>query len=637
MPSWAAVSLARVAPEDVFLGLNPEQRRAVEAVRGPVCILAGAGSGKTTTITRRVANQVASGTFAPGQILAVTFTDKAATEMRGRLARLGVTGVPARTFHAAALAQLRYFRGEEIGEVLGSKAPVLLPIARSLPGAFRFRPLADLATEIEWAKNRRVTPATYRRELGGHEPPLPPDLMERVFRTYEQRKAERGIVDFEDLLELAVRLYEDPVALAEFRERYQAFTVDEYQDVNLLQQSLLERWVGDRDDLCVVGDDYQSIYSFTGATPEYLLGMPERFPDALVVRLEENYRSTPEILAVANRLVPELGGSEKVLRAVLPGGPEPLALVQPDRLTEAEFVVGQVRHLAGEGVPYEEMAVLYRLNARSEDFEEAFALAGIPFQVRGAAFIQRPAARRTLRLLRGRSDASALGAVTEVVRRQGWIARPPAGLGEEELTRQADLSRLLALAEQLPAGASVADFLRDLEQRFGGESEGRGVHLLTYHRAKGLEWDAVFLPGLEEKELPYAKARSAERLAEERRLFYVGITRARRWLTITWTAGAKPSRFLRELGAVGTSRRAAEKPAPTPEFEALRRWRAERAKADEVPAYVVFHDSTLHEIAAVRPQTREELSAISGVGPTKLERYADDVLESLSAVAEPSS
>ncbi|HXV56230.1 MAG TPA: ATP-dependent DNA helicase UvrD2 [Gaiellaceae bacterium] len=618
----------------IFAGLNGEQRRAVEAVHGPVCILAGAGSGKTTTVTRRIANQVATGAFAPTEILAVTFTDKAATEMRERLARLGAAGVPARTFHSAALAQLHHFRPGEIGDVLASKAPVLLPIARSLPTPFRFRPLADLATEIEWAKNRRLTPATYRRSLDAHEPPVPEDVMGRVFRAYEERKAARGLLDFEDLLELAVRLYdEDPAAAAAFRERYRAFTVDEYQDVNLLQQSLLERWVGDRDELCVVGDDYQSIYSFTGATTEYLLGMPARFPGALVVRLEENYRSTPEILALANRLVPELGGSEKVLRATVAPGAEPVALVQPDRLTEAAFVVGEIRRLAGEGVPYEEMAVLYRLNARSEDYEEALALAGIPFQVRGAAFIRRPAAQRTLRMLRGRESASAVGAVTEAVRKQGWIARPAAGLGEEELTRQADLSRLLTLAEQLPAGSSVADFLRDLEARFGAETEGRGVELLTYHRAKGLEWDAVFLPRLEEKELPYGKARSAERLAEERRLFYVGMTRARRWLTLTWTAGAKPSRFLAELGVVGAARSAAraEKPAATPEFEALRRWRAERAKADAVPAYVVFHDRTLHEIAAIRPQTREELSAIAGVGPAKLERYADDLLAALAA------
>ena len=499
-----------------------------------------------------------------------------------------------------------------------------------MPGAYRFRPLADLATEIEWAKNRRLTPETYRSSLGEHEPPIPDDLMERAFRSYEQRKESRGAIDFEDLLELAIRMYdEDPAACAAFRERYRAFTVDEYQDVNLLQQTLLERWLGDRDDLCVVGDDYQSIYSFTGATPDYLLGMPSRFPGALVVRLEENYRSTPEILSVANRLVPELGGSEKTLRAVLPSGTEPSILVQSDRDAEAKFIVGEIRRLAGEGVPYEEMAVLYRLNARSEDYEEAFALAGIPFQVRGAAFIQRPAARRTLRLLRTRRDASAVGAVAEAVRQQGWVASPPSGLGEEELTRQADLGRLLALAEQLPAGASVGDFLRDLETRFGAESQGKGVHLLTYHRAKGLEWEAVFLPRLEEKELPYGKARTADRLAEERRLFYVGITRAKRWLAITWTAGEKPSRFLKELGVVSATR-PKEKPASTPEFEALRRWRADRAKADEVPAYVVFHDATLHEIAAVRPQTREELSSISGVGPAKLERYADDLLEALA-------
>ena len=308
-----------------------------------------------------------------------------------------------------------------------------------------------------------------------------------------------------------------------------------------------------------------------------------------------------------------------------------MALVQPDRLSEAAFLVGQARRLAGEGVPYEEMAVLYRLNARSEDYEEAFAFAGIPFQVRGAAFIRRPAAQRTLRLLRDRRDASAIGAVAEAVRKQGWIANPPAGLGEEELTRQADLGRLLALAERLPPGSSVADFLPRPDARFGAESQGRGVHLLTYHRAKGLEWEAVFLPRLEEKELPYGKARTAERLAEERRLFYVGITRAKRWLALTWTAGAKPSRFLRELGIVGAApvRVKAEKQPSTPEFEALRRWRAERAKTDEVPAYVVFHDKTLHEIAAMRPQTREELSAIAGVGPAKLERYADDLLAAM--------
>ena len=288
--------------------------------------------------------------------------------------------------------------------------------------------------------------------------------------------------------------------------------------------------------------------------------------------------------------------------------------MQPDREAEAEFIVARSAAWPARASPYEEMAVLYRLNARSEDYEEALALAGHP--VPGARGGVHPAPRRAANAAppADRRDASAVGAVAEAVRQQGWVASPPSGLGEEELTRQADLGRLLALAEQLPAGSSVGDFLRDLETRFGAESQGKGVHLLTYHRAKGLEWEAVFLPRLEEKELPYGKARTAERLAEERRLFYVGITRAKRWLAITWTAGEKPSRFLKELGVVAASR-PKEKPGSTPEFEALRRWRAERAKADEVPAYVVFHDATLHEIAAVRPQTREELSSISGVGP----------------------
>src|SRR5262249_19939612 len=261
--------------------LNSEQRRAVEAVRGPVCILAGAGTGKTTTITHRIAQQVQSGAFRANQILAVTFTDKAAGELRARLEALGSPGVIARPFHAAALGQLHDYAPDRVGKILSSKALPLRRIANSLPGAYRFRPAADLATEIEWAKNRRITPARYRADLDGHEPPIPPDLMRRVFAEYEKRKSAAGYVDFEDLVELAVRLFsEDDVALASIRERFRAFTVDEYQDVNLLQQTLLDLWLGPRDDLCVVGDDYQSIYAFTGASPAHLLAVPARFPHA---------------------------------------------------------------------------------------------------------------------------------------------------------------------------------------------------------------------------------------------------------------------------------------------------------------------------------------------------------------------
>src|SRR5271154_5392894 len=300
---------------DPLDGLNPEQRRAAEAVRGPVCILAGAGTGKTTTITRRIAQQVATGAFRPDEIMAVTFTDKAGGQLRARLAALGVTRVRAGPFPSAPLRQLRHFAPDAVGGILPSKALPLRNLGNKLPGAFKFRPAGDLAAEIEWAKNRRIGPERYLEAAKDRDPPIPHDLMVRIYRDYERGKAEQRLMDFEDILEGAVRLFEqDEHAAATFRSQYRAFTVDEYQDVNLLQQTLLDHWLGDRDDLCVVGDDYQSIYAFTGAGPEHLLAVPRRFPHATVVRLEQNYRSTPEVLALANRLPPVLRGAGEKLR-----------------------------------------------------------------------------------------------------------------------------------------------------------------------------------------------------------------------------------------------------------------------------------------------------------------------------------
>jgi DNA helicase-2/ATP-dependent DNA helicase PcrA len=617
----------------ILEGLNPEQRRAAEAVRGPVCILAGAGSGKTTTITRRIAWQVASSAVRSDEILAVTFTDKAAGEMRARLQRLGVDGVEARTFHSAALAQLRRAKGEGPGRILASKALLLRQIGNTLPPPYRFRPAGDLATEVEWAKNRRLTPRGYRNALNGHEPPIPDDLMATVFREYERRKEASGLIDFEDLLELAVRMYEeDEWALAALRERYTAFTVDEYQDVNLLQQSLLELWLGAGDDLCAVGDDYQSIYGFTGASPEWLLGLESRFPQATVVRLEENYRSSPQVLGLANRLVPKLGGAEKTLRATRPEGPEPELRGFDSPEDEGGFVLERVRALRGEGVPHEEMAVLMRLNARSVDFEELFADAKIPFQ--GAALLSRDAARQLLKGLRGAGFGSLAQEVRRVARQQGMAEPVPDGLGERELVRQADLARLCKLAEEFDDGSrTVEQWVEWLRARFDHGSQG-GVHLLTLHRAKGLEFDAVFLPRVEEKELPCKPAmRAPAQLAEERRLLYVGITRARRHLALTWAG--KPSRFLLELGVQAAPppalRKARVEEPDDPTYQALKRWRLQRAKSDEIPAYVVFHNSTLAEIAARRPKTIAELSSVPGVGPTKLERYGRDLLEALAS------
>ena len=627
----------------IFEGLNAEQQRAVEAVRGPVVILAGAGSGKTTTITRRIAWQVASETFAGGEILAVTFTDKAAGEMRGRLERLGVDGVRARTFHASALQQLHYF-GRGPGGVLPSKALMLRHIANMLPRPYRFRPAADIATEIEWAKNRRIPADRYEELAGNRAGALPPDLMGRVYREYEQRKATRGLVDFEDLLELCIRMYDDDAnALAQLRSRCRAITVDEFQDVNLLQQELLERWLGPREELCVVGDDYQAIYGFTGASPQYLLELRDRFAAATVVTLEANYRSSPQVLELANRLTPRLGGAPKTLRAVRPDGPEPSVHPFATRDEETAFVVARIHELAAEGVPYDELAILFRLNARSGPWEEALAAAEVPYQVRGGPFLARPGARRLRQVLGASQSTTLADDVRRAAIEEGWAqGEELERVGEYEATRQHDLGRLVALARQRDDGTlTVAGFFAELDARFGDGSDDQGVHLLTYHRAKGLEFDAVFLPGVEERELPVRQAKTDEAVAEERRLLYVGITRAKRHLVVSWSAEAKPSRFLAELGADVTrptrERIRVDAESLPPSFGALREWRLKRAKEDGVPAYVVFHDTTLAEIAERAPTSRGELATVSGVGPAKLERYADDVLAALSAATAQES
>jgi DNA helicase-2/ATP-dependent DNA helicase PcrA len=629
--------------EEILAGLNDAQRQAAQAVRGPVAILAGAGTGKTTTITHRIAAQVAVGAFEADRLLAVTFTERAARELRQRLSRLGVEGVEARTFHAAGLAQLSRLwpeaTDEPVPDVLDSKAPVLSSLANALPPPHRFLPRGELANEIEWAKNRMVAPEGYLAEVerSGHRPPIPAELMLRVYDGYERRKRRMGRIDFEDMLALAVRLLDEhPFAAERVRERYLAFTVDEYQDVNPLQQALLERWLGGRDELCVVGDDHQTIYGFTGATPEYLLSFPDRYPNATIVRLEESYRSTPQVLTVANALGRHLGGFDTTLRATIGDGPPPTARALPDANAEVSFVVEEVRRLHGDGVPFEGIAVLYRINARSEPYEEAFAAAAIPYQVRDGAFLRRPGPRSVLaRLRRAAGDpVAAVEAATDAV---GYDATAEPD-DAEEVTRQADLGRLRSLAEEFaraePAG-EVAGFVAELGRRFSTERSGRGVNLLTLHRAKGLEFDAVFLPRLLDKELPFRSGRAEADPDEERRLLYVGITRARRHLYLSWPRDPKagPSPFLAEVGAVDTARAGPTRRPPAsaatvgPLFERLRAWRRTRAQADGVPAYVVFHDATLAAIAERRPRDWADLAGIAGVGPAKLDRYADEILQ----------
>jgi len=617
----------------IFSKLNPEQRRAVLQTRGPVCILAGAGSGKTTTITRRIAWQVASGAFPADQILAVTFTDKAAGEMRSRLKALGVEGVSARTFHSAALGQLRWLAPGRVGEILPSKVLLLRRIANGLPRPYCYRTASDLASEIERAKNRRVSPSRYLSSLDGHEPPLPADLMLQVYEAYEHGKRDAGLIDFEDLLELAIRLFEeDEQAAMLLRERFRTFTVDEYQDVNLLQQSLLDLWLGDRDELCAVGDDYQAIYGFTGATPDYLLALPERFAQAVVVTLESNYRSTPQVLELANRLVPKLGGATKSLQPTLPDGVEPERRVAEGPDEEKRFLVERIEQLRKQGVDFEQMAILVRSNARAADFEEALAGARIPFQ--GSSLLEREAARHLLRRAASLNASELSRGVRSIAQAQGWLAKAPKRLGDREMTRLADMTRLVRLAEELEDGElEGAAFVAEVRRRFDPRAVGRGVHLLTYHRAKGLEFTAVFLPRLEEKELPCKRSlRRPEELAEERRLFYVGLTRTKCHLFLSWTKEARPSRFLAELGLAEAEprRTGVEVLVRPPGFEPLRAWRRSRAESDGVPAFVVFSNRTLEEIATRRPGSLEELAHVSGVGAQKLERYGEEVLAVLS-------
>src|SRR5229473_5969798 len=636
-------------PDGIFAGLNDEQAQAVACVSGPVVILAGAGSGKTTTITRRIAHQVAGGTHRPERILAVTFTDKAAREMGSRLGALGFPGVRVKTFHAEALAQYRTLSGRS-DEILPSKTPILVPLTQRLPMPHRFVSVRDIAAEIEWARNRRVGPEAYREAIGERIPPVPPDLMAGLYGSYERRKRERGLMDFEDLLERTLDLIEgSDAAAAKVRARYEAFSVDEYQDVNLLQQCLLDAWVGRRRDLCVVGDDYQSIFGFTGATPRYLVEFATRYPECRVVNLSANYRSTPEVLAIANRLAPRLGNPpRRLVAATATQGPAPTLRSFAAGADELAWIAAEARRLHDGGTPWEEMAVLYRINGRSEPLEQQLARDRIPYQVAGAAFLRRPAARAVLSTLR-RSTGEVGEAVQAVVGRMGY--RPDAEASGDEATRQADLGRLLDLANEYceaplkaPGTGSdggIAGFVADLVRRFAPEEDGRGIQILTYHRSKGKEFDAVFLPRLEERELPFALAKSPEDQAEERRLFYVGITRARRHLFLSWAAtrddGPRrrlaPSPFLDEIKPPGAA--APRAPAPprapsagpgSPLLVALKEWRRDEARERGLPAYVIFHDRTLADVADRRPATIPELLSVSGVGPAKVANYGEAVL-----------
>ncbi len=641
-------------PEAIVATLNEEQRAAARATEGPVVILAGAGTGKTRVISHRTAYAVATGTLDPKRALIVTFTEKAAAEMKHRLRQLDLPQVQASTFHAAARRQLAYYwpliHDRPLPEVLDSKLRIIGPLARQLPGGYRFTAAKDIADEIEWAKVRRMRPETYVPE---RETPVPADVFTRLWRGYEQAKARSNRIDFEDMLTLAVELYEsDPEAIALVRRRYEWFSVDEYQDTNRLQEDLLRLWLGVRRDLCVVGDPDQTIYSFTGATSNYLTTFVDRYADARVVRLNQNYRSTPQVLSLANRLIP---GRE--LHSDGTDGPKPELVPHSDGDVEVTTVVQRIQRLLADGVVTTEIAILVRTNAQLVAFEAALTGAEIPFTVRGTRFFARP----DVRAARGSLKTDATGRLSRIVINRwrselGFDEASPVGPGAEARDRHSALSTLLGIARRLEVeypDATVADFAAELTRRDAAEADaaGEGVTLSTLHRAKGLEWDAVFLPQLEEGTLPIRQAASdPEALAEERRLLYVGITRARRHLVLSWalhrvgikgtSAGARPSRFIAELrpGSVARPRTPSAAPATftlsaddEPLLERLIEWRRERARTDGVPAYVVADNKTLAAIVAHRPTGEEGLLGVPGIGLRKVATYGDEILAIIAA------
>ncbi|MGC9668838.1 ATP-dependent DNA helicase UvrD2 [Planosporangium sp. 12N6] len=686
----------------VLAGLDDEQRAAVVAEAGPVCILAGAGTGKTRAITHRIAHRVLTGQVRPQHVLAVTFTARAAAEMRARLSDLGVGGVQARTFHAAAMRQLRFFaprlfNGRELPEVVDSKAR-LVALAAARAGLRADRTAArDLASEIEWAKSSMVEPAEYAvaAAKANREPPVDPARVAEVYAAYERVKRSSGVIDFEDLLRTAVWAMEEHSDVGEqIRAQYRHFVVDEYQDVNPVQQKLLETWLGDRDDVTVVGDASQTIYSFTGATSNYLVDFPRKYPGATVVRLVRDYRSTPQVVGLANAVISQARGDLARLRLELvgqrPAGPEPELRVFPDEPAEAAAVAKRCAELIAAGTPASGIAVLFRTNAQSQSYEEALAEAGVPVVVRGAErFFERAEIRQAMVALRAATrttpaDTPLREAVVAALEAVGWRPDAPPGGGHAREQWEA-LAALVNLAEEYATAAAIP--LPGAEPRpatleaFGEELARRaavqhvptveGVTLASLHAAKGLEWDAVFLVGLAEGTLPTVYARTPEAVEEERRLLYVGVTRARTWLWLSYGGSRapggrhrRPCRFLPSLDpeagrapvrqsqkSDGTRRRIAVVlcrvcgstlvsgadrklgrcstcPSSIDEelFERLREWRIRVASEQKVPAYVVFTDATLTALAERRPERLEELATIAGIGPRKLGLYGEAVL-----------
>lgn len=656
--------------EELLKCLDPDQASAARALRGPVCIRAGAGTGKTRAITYRIAYGVESGVYDPYSVLAVTFTTRAAAEMRTRLRSLGVEGVQTRTFHSAALRQLRYFWptavGGQLPKIMEYKSSLVKAVASRLGLPHDRAALRDYSAAIEMAAVSMVQPSEYEKwvKQAGVQPPAGISTydMSDILRLYAEVKRERSVIDFEDVLALTCGMIEERADIAaQIRRQYRFFIVDEYQDISPLQKHLLDLWLGERNrDLCVVGDAAQTIYSFAGASPDYLVRFASEYPGAKTVTLSRDYRSTPQIVSLANGVVSrdkETNSQAVRLTSMRESGKAVRYEVYPDDEAEAYAIAKLVKERINEGASTSQIAILFRTNAQSSLFEAALARENIKYCVRGAeGFFKRPEVASLLQQASMIARRGAKGNIGEIIaelaRPLGWSNKAPDTQGAI-LERWEALNTLVAQAQLRQAsGLTLASLLQEWQELAQAQldPDGGGVTLASIHSAKGLEWNTVFLAGVSEGLLPITQAKTVKELAEERRLAYVAVTRARDELFISYAkkrsldrkASRTCSRFFSPVWPkeemVKTSRTPVKR-ATTKSFlnqashqerelfERLRQWRLHLASSLEKPAYTVLSDTTLRDIATVRPQTLKQLSLLRGIGPVKLDKFGAAILK----------
>ena len=547
----------------IVASLDDEQRHAATALTGPVCILAGAGTGKTRTITHRLAYGVATGAIDPQRVMALTFTTKAAGEMRARLLALGAGGVHTRTFHAAALSQLGYFwprvLGTRVAEVLPGKVPTVADAAAQLQLRLDTPTLRDVAGEIEWRKARSLTIEGYAEAAKTRGMPggLGIDAVVDLHLAYERVKDERRQLDFEDvLLATAGMLAREPGVLQQVRDQYRYFTVDEYQDVSPIQTQLLELWLGQRRDICVVGDPNQTIYSFAGADPTSLSRFRSDYPDARVIELTHSYRSQANVVRAANSLA-RAGAQNAMsleLQAMRPGGDPVRIETAATDAAEAQLLAQRIRSLIDGGASAAEIAVLVRFHAQSPLIERAIRDQGIAVRSDSGKFFSLPLVRRLVTVIRSSDDGRPLfQQVVDLAHEAGWSSKEPEAHGAERAEWAAGQS-LVRMAEEAAEGTSMRQFAQQLDALAAADSDPKtnAVTITTMHAAKGLEWDHVLVAGLSEGLMPISYARSEAEIDEERRLLYVAVTRSRESLTLTRSAASghsqrEASRFLQSL------------------------------------------------------------------------------------------